>query len=338
MNKAHYLFVLLFISNLISAQIKFEPGYYLDNNNQKVEGFIKNTDWRNNPTSFEFKTNEASETQTISIDFATEFGINLKTKYVRTDVDIEKSSNKINNIGYTKEPQYVNERVFLKELVSGTSKLFIYENNGLEKFFYSVNNSPVKQLIYIKYYASAEDIKNNPEVDINTVLTNDYFRRQLWYDVKCSNDDQKKIKDLDYKTGSLTKYFKEFNNCSGDTTTDIKEERKTSYNFKASAIYNIGSLKVTNFSPSYSPEFSDSSFAFGFEAELILPFNNNKWGVIFEPSYNQFKGDKTQLPAYGISKPLVASAELNYIQLPFGIRHYFFLSEKSKIFANAIAN
>ncbi len=42
----------------ISAQTKFEKGFYLDNNGQKTEGLIKNIDWLNDPKKIDFKANE----------------------------------------------------------------------------------------------------------------------------------------------------------------------------------------------------------------------------------------------------------------------------------------
>ncbi|ESU26515.1 hypothetical protein FLJC2902T_24860 [Flavobacterium limnosediminis JC2902] len=337
MNKTAYLIIILFISSLINAQTKFEKGSYIDSNNIKIEGFIKNEDWRNNPKEFEFKENENGTANIISIDNAKEFEITGINKYVRADVDIERSSNKLGYLGTNKDPQYVNERLFLKQIVFGTSNLFKYEENGLEKFFYSVNNSPVKQLIFIKYSVSSE---NNPEgkYEIGDMLTNDLFRRQLWMDVKCETTTQNDIKSTDYNTSDLTKYFKNYNSCKGDKPVTEIVEKKVKHNLKASGIYNIATMDVEHYSPSTSPNFKNSSFGFGLEYELLLPFNNNKWGVIFEPSYNTFKDEQT-LPPYGLSTiNTVAKTDMSYIQLPFGIRYYFFLDSNSKIFVNAIAN
>ena len=67
---------------------------------------------------------------------------------------------------------------------------------------------------------------------------------------------------------------------------------------------------------------------FGVETEFILAFNKNKWGVTIEPTYQYYKSEK---------KPSDVEAKLNYtsVEIPIGIRHYFYLSEKSKIFINA---
>ncbi len=37
------------------SQIIFENGYFIDESNNKIECLIKNVDWKNNPTEFEYK-------------------------------------------------------------------------------------------------------------------------------------------------------------------------------------------------------------------------------------------------------------------------------------------
>ena len=43
------------------AQISFEKGYFINNANQKTNCLIKNQDWKDNPTEFEYKLDENSE-------------------------------------------------------------------------------------------------------------------------------------------------------------------------------------------------------------------------------------------------------------------------------------
>lgn len=322
------------------SQIKFESGYYINNNNDTITGLIKNVDWRNNPTAFEFKSSEQSDSQNIAIDYAKEFGIYSAFKYVRADIDIERTSLKINNLQRSKEPVFTNERLYLKCIVSGTFNLFKYEDTGIEKFFYSASDDNIiKQLIYFKYLATAEEINNDKNLGYSSVLSNELYKRQLWIYVKCDNTSQNDIKNLEYKEGDLISYFKKVNECKGDLPTVVSKSSKSIFNLKVVAAYNFSKLTVSDFSSSYSPEFSDSNFSFGFETELILGFNRNKWSLVLEPTYNVFKGEKTTLPPFGISStPEVASSELKFIQIPFGARHYFFLTKKSKLFVNALGN
>ena len=52
MNKLLFIVVLLSIIGIESkAQVIFEKGYFINREGQKTECFIKNLDWRNNPSS-----------------------------------------------------------------------------------------------------------------------------------------------------------------------------------------------------------------------------------------------------------------------------------------------
>ncbi|CAM3685205.1 hypothetical protein FSS13T_14220 [Flavobacterium saliperosum S13] len=337
MKNKFYFIIFLVVSNFANAQTNFEKGFYINNNNSKVEGFIKNTDWKNNPSSFEFKESENSDAKIVSIDYAKEFEISEICRYVRADIDIEKSSNKLQFIGYDKDPQFTNERLFLKQLVYGSSNLYKFEENGLEKFFYSVNNAPIKQLIFIKYKATSENNQNG-KYSSGDVLINDLFRRQLWTDVKCETITQQNIKSTNYTATDLTKYFTKYNACKGDLVSTKIKTKKVMHNLKAAVMYNNSTLSVESYNPSYSTDFKNSGFGFGLEYELILPFNNNKWGITFEPNYTTFKNEQT-LPASNMGgSPVIAKTEIKYFQVPLGIRHYFFLNSNSKLFLNAVAN
>lgn len=55
MMKKRILFLLITILSLnCYSQISFQKGYYIDNTNQKINCLIKNIDWKNNPTEFEY--------------------------------------------------------------------------------------------------------------------------------------------------------------------------------------------------------------------------------------------------------------------------------------------
>lgn len=53
-----FLFLIIFsITSISNAQINFEAGYYINNSNTKIEGFIENIEWLDNPTEIKFKSN-----------------------------------------------------------------------------------------------------------------------------------------------------------------------------------------------------------------------------------------------------------------------------------------
>ena len=59
-----------------------------------------------------------------------------------------------------------------------------------------------------------------------------------------------------------------------------------------------------------------------------MPYNNNKWAIIIEPTFQYFKSE-TELFGRNII------VHYKSIELPIGIRYYVFLKNNSKIFINA---
>jgi len=78
-----------------------------------------------------------------------------------------------------------------------------------------------------------------------------------------------------------------------------------------------------------------TGLGFGLEVEFILPFNKNKWAIAIEPTYQNFKSEKTTVVSNVSGGKLTTNVDYSSIEIPVSIRHYFFLNEDSKIFVNA---
>lgn len=101
------------------SQIIFENGYFINDSNQKIECIIKNIDWKNNPTMFEYKLSQDAITQNASIEDVREFAISGVSKYIRAKVKIDKSSDGLGEMSSERNPIYQEESLFLKVLVEG---------------------------------------------------------------------------------------------------------------------------------------------------------------------------------------------------------------------------
>lgn len=73
-----------------------------------------------------------------------------------------------------------------------------------------------------------------------------------------------------------------------------------------------------------------TAFRIGLEAEVILPFNKNKWAIVAEPFYYKFKNEATT-----INERYQLLTDFDILDLQFAIRHYMFISQESKIFIDA---
>ncbi len=309
------------------SQISFEKGYYIDNTNQKIDCLIKNIDRKNNPTEFEYKLSENSEPKKITIKTIKEFGIDNISKYVRSIVNIDRSSENINNLSNDKNPTFKEEELFLKVLVEGKANLYQYADNELKRYFYNKKNSNIEQLIFKSYKATE-----------NNFGKNNRFRQQLFVDLKCPNFKTSKFENVEYKKNSLVRFFTEYSKCHNNELINFESGQKRDlFNLTIRPRINSSSLTIQNsVSNSRNTDFENKiGFGFGLEAEFIFPFNKNKWAIAIETTYQNFKSEKTTIVDNVSGGVLIANVDYSSIEVPVSLRHYFFLNNNSKIFINA---
>ena len=309
------------------SQISYEKGYFIDNNNQKTNCLIKNIDWKNNPTEFKYKLTENSETKKATIKSIKEYGIDNISKYIRSTVNIDKSSEHINDLSNNKNPIFKEEELFLKVLVDGKATLYQYVDNNVNKYFYNKENSKIEQLIF-KSYKTTE----------NNIGKNNRFRQQLWIDLKCPNLKKSNIKNVKYQKNDLILFFIAYNKCYNNEFINFEPKQKRKlFNLTIRPRINSSNLTLQNsYSNTRDTDFDNKTgFGFGLEAEFIFPFNKNKWAFAIEPTYQSFKSKKSTNVNSISGGILIVNVDYRSIEIPLTLRHYFFLNNNSKIFINA---
>jgi len=342
--KTRILFVitLIFFTNAYS-QIKFEKGYFITNAGQKKECLIKNTDSYLTPKEFKYKELNDTEIKTITVNNTREVVFLDGAKYIRETVLIDKSSNNISKLSQTKEPNFEEETLFLESLIEGEASLYVFSESNFYRYFYKLKNSNLKQLIYKKY----KDLSNN------SVKTNNRFRQQLWESLKCETITLEEIKKVNYAKQNLIKYFASLNTCKQSAfvnfATKNKSKNKGTFNLNIRPGILFSSLEIDE-QATTSPDLptirendfgSQTSFRIGVELEYVLPLNRNKWALILEPNYQRNFSATGRLSsveqiAQFQTTPLFrdVDVELSSLEIPFGVRHYFFLNDSSKLFIN----
>lgn len=319
---------LIAISTKSFAQNIYEKGFFIDNKGIKNEGLIKNLDWSKNPKQFEFKTSNDAQSNVLSIKEVKEFEITEKVKYLRAEVDVDLSDDNINALSEDKEPSFTKEEVFLKVLIENTNThtLYIYNNENIKRFFY-MKNGKITPLIYKRYLVSD-----------NKIGTNKQFVEQLKEISNCNNISQAYISNIQYTEKELKNFFIKLNECNNsDYKSFDKKVRKNNFHLSIRPGINFSSFDVTKSSAVnlQNEDFgSKSNFRIGIEAELVLPFNNDKWSVFIEPTYQYFKAEKQIYTSTILNEQVLNKRSINYssIEIPMGVRYYLFLNEKSKVF------
>lgn len=328
--KKHLIFFVIGLLTLnVHAQINFESGYFIDNSNERIECFIRNVDWKNNPTEFQYRLSRDGKTQKTTIEQTKEFGIYHSLKYIRQTVKIDRSSEHLVRMSTQKDPVFDQEELFLKILVEGKANLYVYEDSNLKRYFFNVDGASIEQLVFKRYKISNQQIaKNNA------------FRKQLNDELACPSIHIARIEKLNYRQNSLVDLFVDYNRCS-DAAFVNYEEGKYSDLFKLSfrPRINRSSLATTNTTASSSTRnaFFPHKFTFGFgvEAEWTMPFHQNKWAFFVEPTYHQFKSSHEVEAGTVSGGSLTAEVDYRSIELPLGLRHNFFLNNGGRLFINA---
>lgn len=325
----------LFFFTFSYAQISFEKGYYILNDGSRIECFIRNIDWKNNPTDFKYKTQLSdNDFKTETIANVQEFGIDNETTFKKFKIKIDRTSDEPNKLLADRNPVFKEEVIFLKVLVKGDATLYSYTDQNLNRYFYETKTIPVEQLVYTKYY----QIDSN---DSPTILAeNNEYKQQLFQNVKAENTTEKEIIKLNYNKSDLTKYFIKYNNIKPNLAKEERKVNKGIFLVKITPSASIASLSTENdyFLRDNVQLDNKINFKFGVEAEYILPYNKNKWSIFISPAYQTYQDDKTYNVPSGfiISPETPNNAKVKYtsIQIPIGIRHYMFLNQTSKIFIN----
>lgn len=322
------LLFLLVLSITGFAQINFQKGYFINNTGEQVDCLIKNVDWKDNPTVFKYKLSETSEIKTNTIKNVSEFVIIGISKYVRSNVQIDRSSSKLSDLSLNRAPEFKEEELFLKVLVEGDRTLYRYNDNLILRFFYKIDSSEIKQLVYKLYSTAKEGNSYFGE--------NEMFRQQLFNNVNCESKTINSFLNISYRQKSLMKVFSAHNECKGGVVENYNQGTKSDwFNLRLRPGANYSSLKIE------APESRDrnvdfgakASFRFGVEFEFVLPFNNDKWSLFVEPTYQYYKNKKKDV-YYTPSKTIDYVVDYKSIEAPVGLRYKVFINDKLNVFFN----
>lgn len=317
------LFVLSFATAF--AQIEFEKGYIIDNEGRKIDCFIKNKDWSDNPAQVEYRLSESGETKVIDATSARAFGIGITTKYVSSTVKIDRSPDQVSKLTISPNPDFSEETLFLKVLIEGKATLYSYETGSIQRFFYNVDGSPIEPLIYKRYK------------EANTIKENSRFRQQLWNSLSCTSIDKRELENVKYNRTALVRVFSAYNSCSNVAFTQYRKAKRQVFNVSVRPRFGSSTLWAKNhMEGSFDFDWgSKAGFGLGVEGEVFLGTKKNKWSLLVEPTYQEFSGTTSTVDRGGLGSTAVGDVKYTSIELPLGVRHYFFLGPQTRLFVNA---
>lgn len=307
----------------VNAQNTFREGHYVVNSGDTITGFIKEYTWNENPEKIFFKAKLSDPQKTLEPEDILGFEISGRVKYKSARVEIDTSGNNSSDVSKNRSPDFVKKHLFLKILEEGEASLYQYQDGNLTRYFYSTEEVSLQPLIYRKYLDKDTKIK-----------TNNDFRQQLLNSLKCEKLSESDFKTLKYWEIGLRKVIAKYNSCSNNTSYSYEnEESKSSFHITVRPGFQLASLTTEEGSENIQTDFNiEASFRVGIEFEYILPFNNRKWSLILEPTYQTYSS-KQERP-FGNSLPTSREVDYKSVEVPLSFRYYLFLSSESQLFIN----
>jgi hypothetical protein len=320
--KEKVLFSIVFMSALTcQAQINFEKGYFIDLQGNRTECLIKNLDWLYTPTFIKYKIDPKEAGREIDAKNIKEFGVD-NLRYVRMEVHIDTSSRDPQKLSPYMDPEWGKKDLLLKILVEGKATLYHYLTSDLERFFYSLDNGPIEQLVYKTYLWQQQTARSAGHIAANQISANTTYLSQLKEKLNCQSISPIRMMKMPYDRSSMVKYFLEYNECSGASFIDRRVHYKSQFHVRITPGQDFSTFSLNHYGK--ADHYQGSNFRLGVEAEFILPMNKGKWATVVEPTFQQF----------GRSNDY-KKVDYKSIELPLMLRHNIFLGQKAKIFVNA---
>ncbi|MEM0542061.1 hypothetical protein WFZ85_05505 [Flavobacterium sp. j3] len=319
----------LVVPFFVFSQKKFSPGYYIDQNNVKNEGFIEDRVPSNNPVRIFFKTSFDSPSGEVLIANIKEFKISSDYKYVRYDVeyDYDQTAERDALTIFGAEPNLKSKSVLLKVLVEG--KISLYKATIDDEVFYYIkgeNDVKPELLVYRKY---------NLE---NKIRENNAYRKTLFEKMESDIISMNDVFKLKYDEKSLVPVFIKYNknnNSLVEQNIDINREKNKFY-YKVL----IGTSSFTS-TYGFNNRFdlkSDNNFVnpmIGFELSNVLGTNSKRaeiFGRLFYQQASIFSEFTTTPPFF--FPDIDMSSNFSSLNLSAGYRHAFFKTERNKFFVD----
>ncbi|MEM6685470.1 MAG: hypothetical protein AAF617_06705 [Bacteroidota bacterium] len=324
-NYTRALLLFLLTTTGVVAQINFEKGYFIDQNNQKTECYIKNEDWINNPSEFEYKLTPNGKTKTLRSTNLKTLVIDNAFKFEKHIVPYDDSERSTTNLSYERSPKYKETELILNVLVEGKATLYSYRDEDKRAFYVQLDDGNIRPLIYNVYTNKDRNI-----------LYNNRYQQQLLTEFPCEGINEKKVTRVAYKSDDLKSFFKDYNECKGSKVVEFYKAKKGEFHLKvfagaysSSAVSDLGFLGISFGGVETATAWSPT---FGVELTYVLPFNKNKWAVFIAPNYSSYEGEGS---FFDLAVQRAFKLEYSAIQIPIGFKHYMFLNDTSKISLSA---
>ena len=333
----YYTLIALICSGLLFSQTSFQPGYYVDNESNKISGLIKNEDWSQIPSKILFKKHADDEAVTIEGNQFSGFKVEGTKHYYRT---LKLDSYKLYNSSGD-EVDYPSIELLARVVIDGQATFLTTKVNDELLYVIQIEDQAPQVLMYKKYILNDGKIRERKG-----------FQKQLFDANPCEQPlDTKLFLDVKYRLNEISNIVTGFNDCLGSASENYNKKRtKGQFNLlvKANVVFNNFQKAGFGYGEGLSSDGSNfaefpisnqTTFGIGLELEYMLPFNNKRWSIFTNPMYQYLQKDSATRTdglfyAFSTSNVCTYTVDLSYIELPIGVRYFFVQSNNINAFVN----
>ncbi|MCC8359180.1 porin family protein [Salinimicrobium sediminilitoris] len=323
------LFALICASSF--SQVIFEKGFIIHQTGQTSTSYIKFNELAGNPDKVQYKTAPDSEVQSAGTEAIKGFGIGDYHRYTRETLNIDRSSEDLDNISGVRNPIFQEETIFLRTLLAGNYSLLYYQDGELKRFFIKKPSGEVEQLVFKKYTTGD-----------NIVRKNNRYKQQLMNLLLCDNLSENDLKNLQYNRTDLMDIFQKYFKCTNSSYDTYYFREKGDLNLMVKAGVNFSNFGMEQDVHNIVEEFQyQVDPKIGLEIEYILPMVNRKVAVYLEPSFSKYQADQEIIVATKESTPSNPNATGGYkalvnmdykiLDLPMGLRYYMYMDKANSL-------
>lgn len=197
------LTIILFVCYVqTNAQESFLKGYIVNKDNVKTECYIKDEQWKNNPSSFSYKLSKEGKTITGDKNNIIEFSIPNKFKYKLASIEVDKHIETYADLGKNRIPEYKIETAYLNVVVEGSEvALFELKKTNFLRLFYQKKSGEITLLRFNKYRLKTGKVGRNNSYKIQLSDELSVGCRKMKY-------------DLPYNASKIGDLIVEYNRCA----------------------------------------------------------------------------------------------------------------------------
>lgn len=317
--------LLLLCASLTFGQEKFMESQIVFKNGETKSGYILYKDWHNAPEEITFKSSLENQEELISLKSeVSAFEILNTVKYIYATIQFDKSSSKVSELSFVRNPEYIEKSGFLKVMVEGKASLYSFTSGGVTKFFVSTEKLKFEPLIHKKYLAEQSDSNTYNSTTSTKIATNYTYIPLLNEHVSCG-EQAPNYNNLSYDENALKKYFIKYNTCEGATTTYEMPTKKAIFKLGILGGYSMinSSFEILTVSDNKVNDSKNlQSFRFGIQSEIKFPIHNYRSSLIAELSYISFSNDYNTITANNTTA-IDLEYKFNFIDFNIGVRYQF---------------